>query len=145
MEQRSVWEHFPRKEIARTKTREPLQTNHSCKIHNHSTPWGEWTQKAARRKTQEGINPVEIEIIGSMAQRGREKHQILPPFHDPQMPHQSHHKVGWITRQHPINSSGNNARADRFLQGSPLKTQCGLYLSNIAGDPKYPKYNHPRT
>jgi hypothetical protein len=30
---------------------------------------------------------VETEISGSMAQLGREKHQILPLFYDPQMPY----------------------------------------------------------
>ena len=88
---------------------------------------------------------METELLGSMAQRGREKHQILPPFYDPQSPYQSHHEVGWLARQHPVNSSGNNAWADRLLQGSPLRTQGALHLSNRAGDPKYPNYNHPGT
>jgi len=83
MEQRSLWEHFPRKENAGTKTREPSGTNHSHRIYNHSVAGGEWNQKSTRRKIQAGRNHVETEIMGSMAQWGREKHQILPPFHDP--------------------------------------------------------------
>jgi hypothetical protein len=41
MEQISLWEHFPGKENAGTKTREPLGKIHSCRIHNHSATGGE--------------------------------------------------------------------------------------------------------
>jgi hypothetical protein len=41
MEQKILWEHFPGKENDGTKTREPLGTNHSCRIYNHSTTGGE--------------------------------------------------------------------------------------------------------
>jgi hypothetical protein len=44
-----------------------------------------------------------------MAQRGREKHQIISPLHDPRMPLQSHHEVGLLARKHHVNLSGNNA------------------------------------
>lgn len=145
MEQRSLWEHLPGKETAGTKTRGPLGAIHSLKIHNHSTIGGEWNKKASGRKILAGRNPMEIEISGSMAQWGREKHQIIPPVHDPQIPNQSHYETGRPTRKHPINPSGNITWIIVLLQGSPLRTNGGSYLCNWKGDPKYPNYHHPGT
>jgi hypothetical protein len=86
---------------------------------------------------------VEIEILGSMAQGGREKHQILPLFHDPQTLHQSHYEVGRLIGKHHVNSLKNSARDIKLLQGYPLRTQCGPYFNNREDDPKYPNSNHP--
>jgi hypothetical protein len=56
MEQRSLWEHFPGKENAGTKTREPSGTNHSCRIYNHSAQEeNELKRKLEERHKQEEI------------------------------------------------------------------------------------------
>jgi hypothetical protein len=41
MEQRSLWEHLPRKKTAGTKTRGPSGKKHSLGTHNHSITGGE--------------------------------------------------------------------------------------------------------
>jgi hypothetical protein len=41
MEQRSLREHLPGKEIAGTKTRGPSEAKHSLRSHYHSTTGGE--------------------------------------------------------------------------------------------------------
>jgi hypothetical protein len=46
MEQRGLWEHLSRKKIVGTKTRRPLRSNHTKRIHSHSTTRGEHHQEA---------------------------------------------------------------------------------------------------
>jgi hypothetical protein len=84
---------------------------------------------------------METEISGSMDQRGREKHQILPPVHDPQMPHQLHYEAG---RPQGNNLFTRQEISHEFLDfyKDPLKTKGGPYLNNRVGDPKYPNYYH---
>jgi hypothetical protein len=88
---------------------------------------------------------LQKKILGSMAQRGWEKIQILPLLHDPHTLHKLHYEARRWVGKHHAKSPRNNARDEIILQGSSLRTPCGPHSNNRAGDPKYSKPYLTRT